>query len=31
MIPKYWEEPTLLDDYIEIWERGDDSQESLAD
>ena len=19
MVPKYWEEPTLLDDYIEMW------------
>ena len=21
MVPKYWEEPTLLDDYIEMWDR----------
>ena len=21
MIPKYWEEPELLDDYVEMWEK----------
>jgi hypothetical protein len=21
MIPKYWEEPTLLDDYVQMWDR----------
>ena len=31
MIPKYWEEPELLDDYVQMWERHGGSATSDAE
>lgn len=31
MIPKYWEEPELLDDYVQMWERHGGSAASDAE
>ena len=28
MIPKYWEEPKLLDDYVQLWDRSSTTQET---
>ena len=31
MIPKYWEQPELLKDYVQMWDHGGDSPASTAD